>query len=373
MAPALNPTDALLDEIRRDPFVLDRAMPSIAAGGLPRLYSNLDWKNTVSPWGQRIRHIGSSGTWIGQVHCALRLLWASRDDQAVGLLRAYDRSVLLFCFLRSFMRPARGRVILFGFFVSHSSRCRRAFLRRALMGTTICLTWSRRQIAHYASEFDLPETKFLFLPYKANHSAGGERFASSPGDYLFSGGNSERDYATLFEAVRGTGIRVIVSRTVDAVTAGLDVPDNVEIVEAREPDFGRLMAGARGFVVCLRKGILRGAGEASFLNAMWHRKPTLVADDVSAADYIEDGVDGYVVAAGDVPALRRRILEVWNDPERAAAMGQAGFDKVRQLYTHEHWKNRMLKLAYVVSHLHGNAHARSVGAIVNGDFPGVGG
>ena len=217
-----------------------------------------------------------------------------------------------------------------------------------------------------------PGDEVPLLPYKANHSAGEEQFASSPGDYLFSGGNSERDYATLFEAVRGTGVRVIVSRTVDWVTAGLDIPDNVEVVEAREPDFGHLMAGARGFVVCLRKGILRGAGEASFLNAMWHHKPTIVADDVSAADYIENGVDGYVVAAGDVPALRQRILEVWNDPERAAALGQAGFDKVRRLYTHEHWKDRVLKLAYVVFQLKGDARARSGGVIRNRDLPGVG-
>jgi hypothetical protein len=53
-------------------------------------------------------------------------------------------------------------------------------------------------------------------------------------------------------------------------------------------------------------------------------------------------------------------------------MGQAGFDKVRRLYTHEHWKNRMLKLAYVVFHLDEGAHVRSVGANGNGDFPGVG-
>jgi hypothetical protein len=370
MAASLNPTDVSLAEIREDPFVLDRVMPSIETREVPRLYSNLDWKDTVSPWGQRIRYVGPASidgtrpgravvrlpllgamaTWIGQIHCALRLLWASRDGHAVGLLRAYDRSVLLFCFLRSFVCPARGCVVLFGFFVSPSSGIRRAFLRRALMGTTICLTWSRKQIEHYASEFDVPAARFLFLPYKANHSAAEAPSAPLLGNYLFSGGNSERDYATLFEAVRGTGIPVVVSRTAASVTAGLDIPDNVIVVEAREPSFARLMAGARGFVVCVRKGILRGAGEASFLNAMWHRKPTIVADDVSAADYIEDGIDGHVVPAGDVPALRKRILEVWNEPDRAAALGLAGFDKVRRLYTHQCWKDRILRLAYVVFH-----------------------
>jgi hypothetical protein len=367
MAAALSLSDVSLAEIQQDPCILDKVNPSAEVDEGPRLYSNLDWKQTVACRGQRVRYVGPAAEGslssrpgrrlrlfgalrrsLGQMRWALRLLRASWDNQAVGLVRAYDRSALLFCFLRSFLFPSRGCVILFGFFVSPSSGLRRAFLRRALMGTTICLTWSRKQIDHYSAEFGVPREKFLFLPYKANHSAERGQPRRQLGDYLFSGGNSERDYTTLFEAVRGTGIPVIVSRTAPSLTAGLDIPENVIVLEAREPSFKQLMAGARGFVVCLRKDILRGAGEASFLNAMWHARPTIVADDVSAMDYIEDGIDGFVVPAGDVAALRSRILDVWNDPERAAALGRAGFEKVRRLYTHEHWKDRILKLAHVV-------------------------
>ena len=123
---------------------------------------------------------------------------------------------------------------------------------------------------------------FLRVPYKANHSQQPHEPELPVGDYLFSGGNTERDYRTLFAAVAGKLIPVVVSCTDPAVLRGLDVPDNVIIVGAREPHFKRLMAGSRLVALCIKPGLLRGAGEATFLNAMWHGRPVIVADDGSA-------------------------------------------------------------------------------------------
>ncbi len=48
---------------------------------------------------------------------------------------------------------------------------------------------------------------------------------------------------------------------------------------------------------------LRGGGETNFCNAMWHGKPVIAADSISAKDYIVEGETGYIVPAGDWEAL----------------------------------------------------------------------
>ncbi len=108
------------------------------------------------------------------------------------------------------------------------------------------------------------------------------------------------------------------------------------------------MAGARMMALCLKKGILRGSGEGTMLNAMRHGRPVVVADDVSAPDYISDGVDGFIVPAGSAEQIRRRIMELWNDPVLAARMGEAAREKAAGFYTHEQYKARMQALAMLM-------------------------
>jgi glycosyltransferase involved in cell wall biosynthesis len=168
------------------------------------------------------------------------------------------------------------------------------------------------------------------------------------GDYIFSGGDSERDYATLFKAVDGLPIPVVVSTSKASVLKGLSIPENVIVVRAMEPAFERLMAGSRIVVVPINKTIVRGAGEGTFINAMWHGRPLIAADNVAASDYIEDGTDGFVVPAGDAEALRHRIIQLWNDRDFAERMAEAGRQKVTDFYTHKQFKQRMVKLALLL-------------------------
>jgi glycosyltransferase involved in cell wall biosynthesis len=50
-------------------------------------------------------------------------------------------------------------------------------------------------------------------------------------------------------------------------------------------------------------------------------KAVIVADDSGAEDYVESGVTGFVVPAGDVAAMRRAIAELIEDPDRTRDMG----------------------------------------------------
>jgi hypothetical protein len=357
-----------LADIQEDYRLLDEIDYQEADGPLPELYTNLNWK-APGPCRKPIRSIGPNRRLTGLAQAlrgsplrplaflcrglalllqAGRLWWTSRRAGAVILLDMGDVAALLCCLFRSIAGRGSGKVLAFGFYLYPWSWWKKALMRRAVGATDLCVVWSRQQVENNRRELRLRRPDFVFLPYKANHSQ--EECAPAPalGDYVFSGGNSERDYETLFRAVAGLDVPVLVSCTDPAALAGLTVPANVLLVQAREPHFRRLMAGSRLVVVSLKPGLLRGAGEATFLNALWHGKPVIAADDVSAGDYIEEGSTGFVVPAGDAVALRARVVELWADPRLCREISRAGRQLVESGYTDDHWRQRIYKLALVL-------------------------
>src|SRR3989338_8317394 len=286
---------------------------------------------------------------IAALTVAVRLVSEMRRGDAVGLFSLGSRSGFIFCFLNSFKCFRGGPVFIYRVFLPmNAGRLKIYLMGRVLRNVALIAVWSRAQIENYYQTFGWPRDRFVFIPYKANHSSRGAAVPMPVGDYIFSGGNSERDYKTLFEAVRGLSIPVIVSTTKPAATRGLEVPENVILVGTEKQAFERLMAGSRMVALCLQKEMIRGSGEATMLNAMWQGKPVIIADNISAADYMSDGIDGFIVPAGSAEQMRRRILELWEDPKRAARMGEAGRAKVAAFYTHQQWKNRMRALAMLV-------------------------
>jgi len=190
----------------------------------------------------------------------------------------------------------------------------------------------------------------VFLPFKANHSKG-PSYDIPIGNYVFAGGNGKRDYRTLVEAVRGTGIPVIISATDPAVLGQIERLPNVIALAAREPAFAQLQAGARLVVVPMIDTGLKGGGEANMCNGMWHGKPVIAVDRMAAGDYIIEGQTGYIVSPGDVTLLRCRIVELWSDPEKCCEMGRKAKEHVEANFTHEAFIRRLLRLAKLCGRL----------------------
>jgi glycosyltransferase involved in cell wall biosynthesis len=208
----------------------------------------------------------------------------------------------------------------------------------------LCVLWSKKQIQTHSNHFNLPDDLFIYIPYKANHSKC-DTYNLSLNNYIFSGGNGKRDYACLIEAVRGTDIPVIISVTDPVVRKKIEPLPNVVIVGAQEPAFAQLQAASRFVVIPMKYSGLKGGGEANFCNAMWHRKPVIAVDSMSAGDYILDGVTGFVVNSGDISSLREKILFLWNNPDICLRMGLSGRRHIEEYYTHDLFIRRLIRLA----------------------------
>jgi glycosyltransferase involved in cell wall biosynthesis len=233
------------------------------------------------------------------------------------------------------------------------TRWKEAIARHALVGYDLIVKWSRKQAAAHAQYYRLSEEKFVFLPYKSNHS-NTLRYSQESlcnvtlGRFIFSGGNGKRDYQCLVDAVRGTGIPVIISATDPVVRKQIELLPNIILLGAPEPAFAQLQSICTLAVIPMIDSGLKGGGEANFCNAMWHGKPVIACCNMAARDYIIDGETGFVVPSGNSELLRQRILELWNDPERAEQMGRNGHLHVTKNYTHDLCIRRLLRLALVL-------------------------
>jgi len=196
------------------------------------------------------------------------------------------------------------------------------------------IVYARSEIQDFSETFGLPREKFKFIPYHTTLDI--ERVYPQMGEYLFSGGNSDRDYAQLAEAVRGLDISVIIACSYNKKLDGIDFPSNVKVVSVSPTEYRKLMAESGINVVALRKGLLRSSGHQTFLNAMAMGKPVIVTDPKSAQDYIEDGIDGFLVAPSDHRRLREIIVTLKNNPKLAKRIGEVAKAKALEWDTEAH-------------------------------------
>jgi glycosyltransferase involved in cell wall biosynthesis len=168
-------------------------------------------------------------------------------------------------------------------------------------------------------------------------------------DMICSVGAEMRDYATLLEALRGTGVpchvaadhvrvpgplRLLNDRRVDVNSLKGSADGNVSIGRLTLPNLRELYARSKFVVVPLLHSDTDN-GVTVILEAMAMGKPVICSRTRGQVDVIEDGVTGLYVPVGDARALREAILSLWSDPARVEQMGRNARALVEKNHTLE--------------------------------------
>lgn len=150
---------------------------------------------------------------------------------------------------------------------------------------------------------------------------------AAAGDYVLSIGMESRDYPTLQAAAARLPypFRVVASgwSPNDGFTAAGGIEAGGNITVERNLPYTRLRelyAGCRMVVVPLRR-VTYAAGVTGICETMAMAKPVVASASPGIVDYVDDGTSGRLVPVGDAEAMRQAIAELWDDPERARAMG----------------------------------------------------
>jgi len=243
---------------------------------------------------------------IAAVRNALLVCRMAKSEDAVVFGDAYPLSASIYGLLHKLRtdRPFIVRRDPLPPAPSHSSFWKNRFRQLALSSVDFLWVYAPSVARRYVEWYNFPPEKIFTL--KFHHTLTGFDFPQpTRGDYIFAGGDSQRDYATLIEAVKGLECKVVIA------TRRLPpkhLPQNVEWRSVTPEEFRRLMAGSNFVVLPLDTSRGSTSGQQSYLNAMALGKLVIVTDTEDASYYIENGVTGILVPSGNAQELRAAIV-----------------------------------------------------------------
>jgi glycosyltransferase involved in cell wall biosynthesis len=152
-----------------------------------------------------------------------------------------------------------------------------------------------------------------------------------------------RDYRTLVEALRPTGLRCHIAAgslrsAHNPWLSRLDVelPDSITLSSLPAPDLRELYARSRFTVVPLLPSHTDN-GITAILESFAMAKPVVVTRTPGQVGVVQHGVNGLLVPPGSPEALRAAVERLWNDPDECARMGRNARRWVEEHHTPQQW------------------------------------
>lgn len=192
------------------------------------------------------------------------------------------------------------------------------------------------EAAMYTEAFSLPRARFAVLPFgdweatPYARSAGPARAdAGTVGEatpYYFSGGYSNRDYASLIRAFAKVPQKlIIVSSFLNDELDGVEVPDNVEVLrDVPFDEFDRLLRGATACIFPLKYDL--SGGQSVLVHAMKLEKPIIVRENRVMREYIRD--DKAAIFVKDIEReIPQVVCQLESDPPRRAILARAASEQ----------------------------------------------
>jgi glycosyltransferase involved in cell wall biosynthesis len=196
------------------------------------------------------------------------------------------------------------------------------------------ITWSSVQRRALIEKIEFPPERVYLIRHYVDQVFYTPR--SIEEDMICAVGSEMRDYATLKEAVRGTGLRchiaadhvripgrsrLLSDRRVPIGDIGVRADTTITEGRMSLTDLRTVYARSRFVVVPLLHSDTDN-GVTVILEAMAMGKPVICSRTHGQVDVIQEGVTGLFVPIGDAAALRTAILSLWNEPLRAHQMGR---------------------------------------------------
>jgi glycosyltransferase involved in cell wall biosynthesis len=195
-------------------------------------------------------------------------------------------------------------------------------LRLAARSVHRFAVWASHEVDDYHEAFGLGREKLAYVPFHGTLTD--YEYEVRDDGYLFAGGNYDRDYPTLVEAVRPLGVPTWIATTRPEQLRGVELPPHVRVEGTTAAGFRQAMAAARLVVVPMQNGLLHSGGQQTCLNAMLLGKPTIAVGRKWAVDFIAEGDNGLIVDYEDADGLRRAVRRVLDDPDAARRMAERG-------------------------------------------------
>ncbi len=255
--------------------------------------------------------------------------WDDRVALIYGLLLTLTRSKARHVAMVNWMAPGKKRMAL----------------RLAQRGIDRVIVWGDVHRELLGDLFGIAPSRITVIPFPVDLAFW--RPIQRDMDWICAVGKSQRDYATLIQAMRGLPMTCRIVTTVNKETQGPkdlnvtarslaseDVGANILLGPGSPAEVREIYARSR-FVVIPLVPNFRDNGVTVAVEAMAMGKAIICSRTYGMIDIIEHGVNGLLVPPGDPVALREAIQYLWDNPSVAERMGAEGRRRADRVYALE--------------------------------------
>ena len=276
------------------------------------------------------------------IQAALRVSRSNYD-----LVVAWEgKNGFLFATLKRFLGWQKPRLAILAFSVRGLPLRFLPWVRYAAKSIDHIAVPSARDVEYYSQLLHLPEERLTFCPLGVHDPLGSQITTTAKGDnnvYVFAGGYSHRDFASLVAASRDLDTKVLIV----SPKANQPREELPPTVEWRDPvpsvTYHKMMMSAH-FVVIPLKEVPFAVGQVDILNAMALGKAVVTSRVSSASDYITDSHNGILVEPGNPSALRQAIQYLLERPEDVVRLGANARISYEERYTFQAFARRVRDL-----------------------------
>lgn len=251
-----------------------------------------------------------------------------------------ERRAFLLAFLLKLTRSKTKHIALL-YWMSKPKQ--RLFLRYCHTHIHHIITWASVQKDYAINVIGIPASKITFVRHPVDQKFW--RPIHNKTSMICSVGSEMRDYPTLIKALDGLEIKChIAAETVriiqenKAITKKIEeigkLPPNISIGYKDYQSLRELYSTSRFVVVPLFPSDTDN-GVNAILEAMAMGKAVICSQIKGQVDVIQEGITGIFVPPGEPEALRVAIQYLWNNPDVANRMGQAGRKYIEEHHTLE--------------------------------------
>ncbi|MHB8481152.1 MAG: glycosyltransferase family 4 protein [Nitrospiria bacterium] len=221
-------------------------------------------------------------------------------------------------------------------------RVKYLFVRFTLKRVSLITCSAKEEIQYYQKNIRLENNQVAFIPLYGDPGWLAQT-SGKMGNYIVSAGRTLRDYQTLIKAVEGTDIHLVIVTSPESLGSLPNSP-NIEVkFDIPQTHLIGLMRDAKLIVLALHDRKI-SSGQRVLIMAMALGKCCIVTKTSGTVDYIEDEKDGCFVAPYDSGLMRKKILELWNDPQKISQIEKYAREKFLSRHTIEQYATHLFSL-----------------------------
>lgn len=261
----------------------------------------------------RSRNVSSRRQWMDYLHHGWKGFIAAFGRRSTGIVTVFPQLAVTVALLKKISGRKNLPLIAWCFNLSQPYEGIKGKLARfCLPSVDLFVVHSRAEIDIYSNWLKLPRERFVFVPLSAKLPAE-DTWAEEPDEpYIVAMGTANRDYALLAEAAGQLGYKTIIVAGTHA-TADIKPPACVSFRS------GLTLAQCHQLALHSRINVIPIAdvdapsGQVTVIESMMRGVPLVATACAGTEDYIAHGVDGILVAPGDVQAMVSALQMVWED------------------------------------------------------------